>query len=102
MDEVIDDIISMQSSYDDIQAYIDPIQMPNTVSPYFLMICLIDGTRPLCSQRLREEFPNLQLYEKWHDPIWIPISVCFYNMQLALTDLALLWHTFIDNRNIHA
>ena len=64
MDEVIDDIISMQSSYDDIQAYIDPIQMPNTVSPYFLMICLIDGTRPLCSQRLREEFPNLQLYEK--------------------------------------
>ena len=32
MDEVIDDIISMQSSYDDIQAYIDPVQMPNTVS----------------------------------------------------------------------
>lgn len=32
MDEVIDDIISMQSNYDDIQAYIDPIQMPNTVS----------------------------------------------------------------------
>ncbi|CAL8339677.1 unnamed protein product [Merluccius merluccius] len=31
MDEVIDDIISMQSSYDDIQAYIDPIQMPNTL-----------------------------------------------------------------------
>ena len=32
MDEVIDDIISLQSSYDDIQAYIDPVQMPNTVS----------------------------------------------------------------------
>ncbi|KAK5934238.1 hypothetical protein CgunFtcFv8_014653 [Champsocephalus gunnari] len=31
MDEVIDDIISMQSNYDDIQAYIDPIQMPNTL-----------------------------------------------------------------------
>ncbi|XP_057701543.1 transcription factor EB isoform X2 [Corythoichthys intestinalis] len=31
MDEVIDDIISMQSSYDDVQAYIDPIQMPNTL-----------------------------------------------------------------------
>ncbi|XP_054641243.1 transcription factor EB isoform X2 [Dunckerocampus dactyliophorus] len=31
MDDVIDDIISMQSSYDDIQAYIDPIQMPNTL-----------------------------------------------------------------------
>ncbi|KAM9859391.1 transcription factor EB isoform 2-T3 [Aulostomus maculatus] len=31
MDEVIDDIISMQSSYDDIQAYIDPIQVPNTL-----------------------------------------------------------------------
>ncbi|XP_055725562.1 transcription factor EB isoform X1 [Salvelinus fontinalis] len=36
MDEVIDDIISMQSSYDDIQQYIDPLQMSNTVSikPY--------------------------------------------------------------------
>lgn len=32
MDEVIDDIISMQSNYDDIQTYIDPVQMPNTVS----------------------------------------------------------------------
>ncbi|XP_077059428.1 transcription factor EB isoform X1 [Siphateles boraxobius] len=32
MDEVIDDIISLQSSYDDIQAYIDPVvQMPNTL-----------------------------------------------------------------------
>ncbi|XP_061910762.1 transcription factor EB [Entelurus aequoreus] len=31
MEEVIDDIINMQSSYDDIQAYIDPIQMPNTL-----------------------------------------------------------------------
>ncbi|XP_028302022.1 transcription factor EB isoform X2 [Gouania willdenowi] len=31
MDEVIDNIISMQSSYDDIQAYIDPDQMPNTL-----------------------------------------------------------------------
>ncbi|KTG39879.1 hypothetical protein cypCar_00018906 [Cyprinus carpio] len=31
MDEVIDDIFSLQSSYDDIQAYIDPVvQMPNT------------------------------------------------------------------------
>jgi len=32
MDEVIDNIISMQSSYDDVQAYIDSVQMPNTVS----------------------------------------------------------------------
>nr|XP_043880389.1 transcription factor EB isoform X1 [Solea senegalensis] len=31
MDEVIDDIISMQSSYDDIQAYTDLVQMPNTL-----------------------------------------------------------------------
>ncbi|XP_016325820.1 transcription factor EB-like isoform X2 [Sinocyclocheilus anshuiensis] len=32
MDEVIDDIISLRSSYDDIQAYIDPVvQMPNTL-----------------------------------------------------------------------
>ncbi|XP_041836896.1 transcription factor EB isoform X2 [Melanotaenia boesemani] len=31
MDEVIDNIISMQSSYDDVQTYIDPIQMPNTL-----------------------------------------------------------------------
>ncbi|XP_031673014.1 transcription factor EB-like isoform X4 [Oncorhynchus kisutch] len=31
MDEVIDDIISMQSSYDDIQQYIDPVQMSNTL-----------------------------------------------------------------------
>ncbi|KPP68351.1 transcription factor EB-like [Scleropages formosus] len=32
MDEVIDDIISLQSSYDDIQAFIDPVvQMPNTL-----------------------------------------------------------------------
>ncbi|KAJ8367512.1 hypothetical protein AAFF_G00317150 [Aldrovandia affinis] len=32
MDEVIDDIISLQSSYDDISAYIDPVvQMPNTL-----------------------------------------------------------------------
>ncbi|XP_062842582.1 transcription factor EB isoform X2 [Trichomycterus rosablanca] len=31
MEDVIDDIISMQSSYDDIQNYVDPIvQMPNT------------------------------------------------------------------------
>uniref|UniRef100_A0A4W5JDK4 Transcription factor EB n=1 Tax=Hucho hucho TaxID=62062 RepID=A0A4W5JDK4_9TELE len=29
--EVIDDIISMQSSYDDIQQYIDPLQMSNTL-----------------------------------------------------------------------
>lgn len=32
MDEVIDNIISMQSNYDDLQRYIDPVQMPNTVS----------------------------------------------------------------------
>lgn len=32
MDEVIDDIIDMQSNYDDIQTYIDSVQMPNTVS----------------------------------------------------------------------
>ncbi|KAM9408790.1 LOW QUALITY PROTEIN: transcription factor EB [Pholidichthys leucotaenia] len=31
MDEVIDNIISMQSNYDDMQTYIDPIQMPNTL-----------------------------------------------------------------------
>ncbi|KAM9443938.1 transcription factor EB isoform 2-T2 [Clarias gariepinus] len=32
MEEVIEDIISMQSSYDDIQNYVDPvIQMPNTL-----------------------------------------------------------------------
>uniref|UniRef100_A0A665VYM6 Transcription factor EB-like n=1 Tax=Echeneis naucrates TaxID=173247 RepID=A0A665VYM6_ECHNA len=31
MDEVIDDIISMQSKYDDIQTYTDPVQMPNTL-----------------------------------------------------------------------
>lgn len=31
MDEVIDDIISMQSNYD-IQGFIDAVQMPNTVS----------------------------------------------------------------------
>uniref|UniRef100_A0A671V2S0 Transcription factor EB n=1 Tax=Sparus aurata TaxID=8175 RepID=A0A671V2S0_SPAAU len=31
MDEVIDDIISMTSNYDDIQGYIDPVQMPNTL-----------------------------------------------------------------------
>ncbi|XP_047203869.1 transcription factor EB isoform X1 [Girardinichthys multiradiatus] len=31
MDEVIDDIISMQSSYDDVQGYMDPVQMPNTL-----------------------------------------------------------------------
>lgn len=49
MDDVIDDIISLQSSYDDIQAYIDPVvQMPNTVSNrslssgllVFLLCCL--------------------------------------------------------------
>ncbi|XP_075906261.1 transcription factor EB isoform X2 [Nelusetta ayraudi] len=31
MDEVIDNIISMQSNYDDLQRYIDPVQMPNTL-----------------------------------------------------------------------
>ncbi|KAJ8370980.1 hypothetical protein SKAU_G00110080 [Synaphobranchus kaupii] len=32
MDEVIDDIISLQSSYDDVSAYIDPVvHMPNTL-----------------------------------------------------------------------
>lgn len=32
MDEVIDNIMSMQSSYDDFQSYTDPVQMSNTVS----------------------------------------------------------------------
>uniref|UniRef100_A0A3Q3B5C0 Transcription factor EB n=1 Tax=Kryptolebias marmoratus TaxID=37003 RepID=A0A3Q3B5C0_KRYMA len=31
MDEVIDNIMSMQSSYDDIQTYVDAVQMPNTL-----------------------------------------------------------------------
>ncbi|KAJ8260410.1 hypothetical protein GJAV_G00181790 [Gymnothorax javanicus] len=32
MDDFIDDIISLRSSYDDVQAYVDPaIQMPNTL-----------------------------------------------------------------------
>uniref|UniRef100_A0A3Q0T747 Transcription factor EB n=1 Tax=Amphilophus citrinellus TaxID=61819 RepID=A0A3Q0T747_AMPCI len=31
MDEVIDNIISMQSSYDDFQSYTDPVQMSNTL-----------------------------------------------------------------------
>ncbi|KAM4583118.1 transcription factor EB isoform 1-T1 [Fundulus diaphanus] len=31
MDEVIDDIINMQSSYDDVPGYMDPVQMPNTL-----------------------------------------------------------------------
>lgn len=31
MDDVIDNIMSMQSSYDDIQPYVDAVQMPNTV-----------------------------------------------------------------------
>uniref|UniRef100_A0A3B5MK03 Transcription factor EB n=1 Tax=Xiphophorus couchianus TaxID=32473 RepID=A0A3B5MK03_9TELE len=31
MEEVIDDIISMQSSYDDVQGYMDPVHMPNTL-----------------------------------------------------------------------
>ncbi|KAM8867490.1 transcription factor EB [Synchiropus picturatus] len=31
MDDVIDDIISMQSSYDDIQAYMESVQLPNTL-----------------------------------------------------------------------
>lgn len=39
---MIEDIISMQSSYDDIQNYRDPVvQMPNTVSevinPFFVL-----------------------------------------------------------------
>ena len=38
MDEVIDDIISMTSNYDDIQGYIDPVQMPNTVSGALLSV----------------------------------------------------------------
>lgn len=43
MDDVIDDIISLQSSYDDVQAYIDPVaQMPNTVSNSdWLNVCLV-------------------------------------------------------------
>ncbi|XP_013857534.1 transcription factor EB isoform X2 [Austrofundulus limnaeus] len=31
MDDVIDNIMSMQSSYDDIQPYVDAVQMPNTL-----------------------------------------------------------------------
>ncbi|XP_067360395.1 transcription factor EB isoform X2 [Channa argus] len=31
MDEVIDNIIDMQSNYDDMQTYIDSVQMPNTL-----------------------------------------------------------------------
>lgn len=43
MEEVIEDIISMQSSYDDLKNYVDPVaQMPNTVSevtePFFVII----------------------------------------------------------------
>ncbi len=51
MDEVIDDIISLQSSYDDIHAYIDPmVQMPNTVSNYFTQF------RP---------------FSRWHYRLWL-------------------------------
>lgn len=43
MEEVIEDIISMQSSYDDIQNYPDSVvQMPNTVSKvteFFVLFC---------------------------------------------------------------
>lgn len=39
MDEVIDNIISMQSNYDDLQRYIDPVQMPNTVSLFQVFKC---------------------------------------------------------------
>ncbi|XP_028853776.1 transcription factor EB isoform X2 [Denticeps clupeoides] len=31
MDDLIDDIISLQSSYDDLRGHIDPVQMPNTL-----------------------------------------------------------------------
>nr|XP_020448683.1 transcription factor EB isoform X2 [Monopterus albus] len=31
MDEVIDNIIGLQSSFDEIQSYVDPVQMPNTL-----------------------------------------------------------------------
>lgn len=36
MDEVIDNIIGMQSNYDDIQGFIDSVQMPNTVRGTYL------------------------------------------------------------------
>lgn len=49
MDEVIDDIISMQSNYD-IQGFIDAVQMPNTVSESnTLMSCeLVSSDRYFC------------------------------------------------------
>lgn len=50
MDEVIDNIISMQSNYDDLQRYIDPVQMPNTVS--------------LCQVFL---FSSASIFEGYHD-----------------------------------
>lgn len=51
MDEVIDDIISLQSSYDDIQAYIDPVvQMPNTVS---------------------KDFTQFRPFSRWHCRLWL-------------------------------
>lgn len=40
MDEVIDDIISMQSNYD-LQGFINAVQMPNTVSKWKACFSLI-------------------------------------------------------------
>lgn len=45
MDEVIDDIISMQSNYD-IQEFIDAVQMPNTVSESNAPVSLFSRTDP--------------------------------------------------------
>lgn len=45
MDEVIDDIISMQSNYD-IQGFIDAVQMPNTVSESNAPLSLFSLTDP--------------------------------------------------------
>lgn len=45
MDEVIDDIISMQSNYD-IQGFIDAVQMPNTVSESNAAVSLFSLTDP--------------------------------------------------------
>ncbi|KAG7260684.1 hypothetical protein CRUP_017390 [Coryphaenoides rupestris] len=48
MDEVIDDIISMQSSYDDVQGYIDPIQMPNTRIVHGERVLRVHGRTVMC------------------------------------------------------
>uniref|UniRef100_A0A674DF51 Transcription factor EB n=1 Tax=Salmo trutta TaxID=8032 RepID=A0A674DF51_SALTR len=61
MDEVIDDIISMQSSYDDIQQYIDPVQMSNTVS----IISYSHSGGHSCSQHANCTLPQ-NLRHQWH------------------------------------